>query len=453
MSVNLRRYSLVQMIAVTTATAAAIALFSVLSWPPLGRTGLIEACLPGAILLAALWFCGRVFAGRMVLYSVVGASLAVLFLLKWMAATDLFFGHRQGPPTWIIAAAVCSCVALTASVAWFVAWVVGWYRGTRQDDRTDARNKGYGPILRAVGMGGVVIVSGLVALATGSEVSKAWRRLDYYIEDRLINDRRTTRQWAEQLAQRDLPKRGEMAARMASQLPQPGDEAAVATLAELLADGDPQVRRGAAETLRQLIENAGRVGTTKPVRLEGAALAGVVAVLDDPDPVVRQHAASMLRPIAFNDPGQLDELPASVVEVLLGVLDRPEPEAQRLALAIISAMGPKAASAVEPLTEFKEKAGGEWRAPITTTLSRIQPQSSQAVDELSVLLTKPYDAHARSMAARQLGELGPAARRAVPAFVEAWEKRMLTIEDAQELYLIDEEAAARAGIPRAGERP
>lgn len=448
-----RRFSLVQLIAVTTATAAAIAFFSVLSWPPLGRSGLVEACVPGAILLAALWFCGRSFSGRMVGYAVVATGIAVLFAVKWVAASDWMFGHYHGPPPWIIVSSYSACVGVAASAAWFASRAVAWHRGMRADDEPPLRTGYLSATARVLGMGALTVVGGVLAAISGEDATKAWGQMDYYVEQRLLHDRLSVRQWAERLSKRDLPVREEMAVRMANQVPQPGDEAAIPTLAGLLDDDEAGVRRGAAETLGKLFSSASPGRPPTWANLDGAVLAGVVGALGDSDALVRMHIVRMLSPVVANGQAELATLPGTVVPALIRALDQPEPEVQRISLGVLSAMGPKASAAIEPLTAFMDKADPILRSQVTTTLARIQPESAVAVSRLAEALTKPYDAHARSMAARELGAMGPAARAAIPAFVDAWEKRMLTIEDAQAMYAIDPEAAANAGIPRAGGRP
>jgi hypothetical protein len=64
------------------------------------------------------------------------------------------------------------------------------------------------------------------------------------------------------------------------------------------------------------------------------------------------------------------------------------------------------------------------------------------------MLSTDTEPQERSAAAKTLGRIGAAAKPAVPAFREAWEKRLLILEEAQALYQIDPQAAENVGIPR-----
>jgi hypothetical protein len=54
----------------------------------------------------------------------------------------------------------------------------------------------------------------------------------------------------------------------------------------------------------------------------------------------------------------------------------------------------------------------------------------------------------RTAAARALGNLGPSAKAATPAFEAAWKARKISAVEAKQLYKIEPAAAERMTIPR-----
>jgi HEAT repeat protein len=113
-------------------------------------------------------------------------------------------------------------------------------------------------------------------------------------------------------------------------------------------------------------------------------------------------------------------------------------------------VGPAAAEAVPTLVEIlKSPPHPEInnRLGAMYALGEMGPAAAPAVPRLSEMLSPEASPEERSAAAQTLGRIGADAKPAVPAFREAWEKRLITVEDARALYKIDPEAAQELGIP------
>ncbi len=140
-----------------------------------------------------------------------------------------------------------------------------------------------------------------------------------------------------------------------------------------------------------------------------ATVPALVAALDDRDPEVRAAAAWAL--------GALGGAAEPAVPGLAGSL-RDEQEAVRTAAAqALGALGPRARSAAPALFAALDDPRAGVRAAAAQALARVE-LTAESVSSLSKALGNP-DAYVRAFAAWSLGNLGPGAREAVPALVEA----------------------------------
>jgi hypothetical protein len=275
------RNSIRQLIAVTTAVAAALVLASLVAAPPLGSTGLREASLPALVLVAALWFCLTRFTSRMALYTVVGSLFSSVFFLMWLGQTDIFYGHRHGPPPWLLVAATSAVVGVASGLFWFATSGV--------DAAGAPAVLGRRPLLPSIGMGALMAACVIVLLGASGGLTNYELKTNHYVEQRLFHPKMSVRQWADQLSQRHLTRRSEMASRMASHYLMPDDAAAIPVLAELLDDPNPAIRCNVARTLAKLVDDAWGSGRLTPDFPNAATRAALVRGLSDEDPVVRQE--------------------------------------------------------------------------------------------------------------------------------------------------------------------
>jgi hypothetical protein len=279
MSAAARRFNVLQLIAVTTSVAAGLALFYIVSAPPLGSLGLVEASVPAAVLLVGLWFCRGTFSTRMGLYAFVGAALAVVFCLRWLRASDTMFGHYSGPPQWVVVALAGAGVSVAACLLWFAT--------SGSESREAPFVLGRLPVAGSLGMGTVTAASILVLLVGSTGLTNFELKANHYIEQRLLHQRMSVAQWAERLSQRDLPRRREMASRMASHFLMPDDLRVIPTLAKLLDEPDVEIRRHVAITLAKVVDDAWGSGKLASNRLDAEAKAAIMGGLNDPDDIVR----------------------------------------------------------------------------------------------------------------------------------------------------------------------
>jgi hypothetical protein len=294
-------------------------------------------------------------------------------------------------------------------------------------------------------MAGLAASSGLVLFIGSSFLPVSQLEIDYYVKKRVVDAGLPLRQMAERLARRDLPYRDELAAALSTRVANPEDAAAIPALAALLADDDLRVRRAAVFALRKVFDSS--VNQSLEEKVDGPSRARLLAAQSDADALVRQVAAQIVR----SRPGMAAALPsdpgAATINGLLESLESGDAMRRHQALHALRTMGPAAGAAVPALLNHLSVRDPGERLMVALTLSYVDPSSSAAIGALSSALTQPYMPAARMQAARRLGELGPAAKESVPQFLEAWEKRMLTIEEASELHRIDSQAAADARIP------
>jgi HEAT repeat protein len=144
----------------------------------------------------------------------------------------------------------------------------------------------------------------------------------------------------------------------------------------------------------------------------------LVAALDDRDPEVRSAAAWALG--TLGPPGRSGALGAAAepaVPGLAGAL-RDEQEAVRTAAAgALGALGPLARSVAPVLFAALDDPRANVRAAAAQALARLE-LTAESVSSLAKALGN-RDGYVRAFAAWSLGNLGPDAREAVPALVEA----------------------------------
>ncbi len=452
---NFGRYSLLQLLALLAAVASGLALCVVLINPPLGSTGLGEARLPALIFVIALWFCRTGFRARVLTYALVGTCMGFAFFALWFDRTDILFGHFHGPPPWIIAACISAAFGLIGCLAWWACGVVD-YVNSRDAQPPVEIPRPTGPIrwLRYVGMAVLTLLSGCITLLAASELPNACKplELNYYVEKRLFNGPKSIRDWAQRISNTGLPRRGEMAGRMVNHFIQPGDVAAIPALVNLLDDSNPQVRRNAAEALLKVVRET-RVAdnpATNPFNTDPVLLAQLVRGLNNDNPFVRQQVAKTASTPKLIPPKSFESLPKDIVEDLNQAANQPEMEVRSLAITLLGQLGPVAADAsLPPLLEALNSPDMSRQMMALQSIRQLGPAAAEAAPRLAQLLHTPANPDLRHFAAQALGAIGPAAKAdAAPAFVAAWNNRMLTIEDAQQLYKIDPDLASNAGILR-----
>jgi HEAT repeat protein len=183
--------------------------------------------------------------------------------------------------------------------------------------------------------------------------------------------------------------------------------------AEALARIDPgRARKAAAPVLRGLLETpAFRVAAASALlRVEPGskeALAVLQAALADPNLYIRQQVADVL-----------------------------------------GSAGPEARGAVPALRKALKDESPAVRLNAAAALWRVTGDGKSALPVLVAALKREEPLPLRVQAARKLGEVGPAAKAAVPALLEAWRDPDTSAQNfaAIALKAIDPEAAAKAGV-------
>jgi HEAT repeat protein len=161
---------------------------------------------------------------------------------------------------------------------------------------------------------------------------------------------------------------------------------AVGDLTKGLASGDAKIRTAAAKGLQILQPPPEMVG---PVLLQ---------IANDPDPDVSANIVSALAGLG-----------ESVVPRATRALQ--SPKARRLALRLLTKLGPKAAEAVPALVELAKSADPETHEQINFALASIGPAASLATDVL-VSGISSEDKRIRESALYALRAVGPGAKAA-----------------------------------------
>ncbi|MEO7402603.1 MAG: HEAT repeat domain-containing protein [Burkholderiales bacterium] len=450
MSVRRFNYSILQLIGITMALGAALALYIVLVSPPLGSTGLREARLPAAVLLVALWFCWRSFLPRMAGYAIVSGAIAIVFFLQWVGKTDLMFGHYHGPPPWLIAAFSAAVISIVANVAWWGGWVATKTRPAGSPQPESEPQSRWSRAKPAIGMFLLLVPTALIALVAAEDLPRARRELDYYVKQRTLREPHSTRAMAGLMARPDLPERDDVAIAIQSRPVTRQNVTAIPALAAQLRDPDLKVRRAAAIAIRKVAEESSSADKSGEfTNAHPEVVSQLAEALNDDEMLVRLNAAKAIRVAHFIDPKSYEALPKSLVPPLTSALARPNWEVRAAAGTVLGGMGSNAADAVPALVAALNKADADAQLTAIQVLGEIGPPAATvAVPQLAEILTTSTYPRRRSVAAQALGAMGEAARPALPSFKAAWEKRWLTIESAQAVYLIDAAQAEAMHIPR-----
>jgi HEAT repeats/HEAT repeat len=453
------RFSTLQLVSLTTAIGAIAAFCTVLVWPPLGSSGLPQSLLAAIVLIAAIWFCGRCFQSRMVMYAIVWTSLASWFFAKWWLEGWGSMDHYHRPPTWIIAAFASACIGLAANIGWWAAHLITKRERVRLQPTSTIAVYVEPSRLRVWLTACVLLVffplAAFVAYKGVNFLPEARNDLDNVVKNRLQAQSLSVRQWAELVGNKSMPFRPDLAQCLKNQSVAPKDIEALPALTELLSDDDPEVRFAAASKIEQIapgMELAGEAYARFPIE-HPEVISRLVVALNSEDPRMRWYAGTTLKAPCFANPAAYGALPKSIIPVLADVAEHRDLESQSVAVSILGSLGPAAADAVPELVAVIGKSNELGSLAAIEAIGRIGPSAVSAVPKLSELLAAPQEPAWRSAAARALGAIGPAARPALPAFKKALEEQLLTIEDAQAAYLIDPAGAEALHIPHAAPHP
>jgi HEAT repeat protein len=164
---------------------------------------------------------------------------------------------------------------------------------------------------------------------------------------------------------------------------------AVDALTKGLGSKDAEMRTAAAKGLELL---------SPPPELAGPRL---LAVANDPDPDVSQNVVNALAGLG-----------ESIIPRANAALEKPA--MRRLAIRVLTQMGPKAAGAVPALIAAAESADAATKAEINFALAAIGPEAAPATDMLTKALGSS-DASDRESALYALRKIGPGANEAIDA--------------------------------------
>jgi HEAT repeat protein len=176
----------------------------------------------------------------------------------------------------------------------------------------------------------------------------------------------------------------------------PDDEAAMKAAVEKLAQGlassDAHMGAMAAKGLQML---------DPPAEILAPPL---MALAEDPDPAVSQQVVTAL--------ASLGERVVPRASIALQ-----NPERRGFAVRVITAVGPKAAGAVEPLIDAMQDADAEFRSQIHFALAAIGPAAAPATDALADAIASE-DQRVRESALYALRQIGSGAKSAVDELLE-----------------------------------
>jgi HEAT repeat protein len=183
------------------------------------------------------------------------------------------------------------------------------------------------------------------------------------------------------------------AIRALAQIQPPAPET-LATLSKAMRDTDPVIQRAGAAAL-------GDVG----------AVSVLAEALKDPDKDVRRNAVRPLRRVVIRD--RSSTATRAVVTALADALEDPDGQIRRAAASSLGAIGPDAADAIPALAATTMDPDPSVRNATIEALGRIGSPAA-----VPVLVQALKDARTGSLAVRALGNMGPAARGAIPALRE-----------------------------------
>jgi HEAT repeat protein len=189
----------------------------------------------------------------------------------------------------------------------------------------------------------------------------------------------------------------------------------------LLKDKEPFVRAKAAEALGNIGNHANEA---IPALLEAA---------QDKDVTVRREAIGSVARIGVKK--------AVGVPVLIRLLKDQSPEVREGAAQILGDIGPKAREAVPALLQSRKDHSPEVRFRAAMALYKIDGKDNHLLQ-----LRTDKEAFRQYEVFGALGKLGPKARPAFPALMEALREEHLAYHAREALIAIDEERAAKAGV-------
>jgi hypothetical protein len=382
------RFSLLQIVAVMTSVGTAIAIYGVLSLPPLGSSGLAEACLPAVVLVIALWFCRSSLVARLGSYAVVASLLSLLFILSHIARSDWLMGHTQGPPQLIVATGLASVMGVLAGIGWLIIKVKS--RQTKPVEASAVSSVRLRPLhwLSNTAIVLLTLFATLFAWLIIPDLIIDWprtqKKLDAYTKQRQHR--------AEMFGPSATWRRHDPATeRVMQQRPEiPG---LIARDVSKLGDADRAIRRQAASRLRAVVRSVRDQSPNAQLFDNPATKATLIRALDDNDVVVRPNVAMAI--IELKDQAERQDRlnaiaalgvpqdPANVTEpmvTLLRLLDTDKDEQFRCeAIRSLGRMGPAAGPATATLRVVLQRGGATEQAAAAEALSAIRPAVTGAL--------------------------------------------------------------------------
>jgi HEAT repeat protein len=161
----------------------------------------------------------------------------------------------------------------------------------------------------------------------------------------------------------------------------------------------------------------------------------IVAWTKATDPAMAYSAAELLNELGADSQAAL--------QPFVEMLSDEDADARTRAAGVLAVSGPAAKSAIPALTQLLElEENAVVRVSAAVALWKIDDQTGTAVRVLAAAL-RSDDLEARRRAAWTLGEIGPAAKSAVPALVRALKDSDKTVSDGAgySLLRIDPTAA------------
>src|SRR5262245_26914506 len=175
---------------------------------------------------------------------------------------------------------------------------------------------------------------------------------------------------------------------------QPPAPESIATLTKAMPDTDPATQEAAAAALGDL-----------------GAVSILAQALKDPDKDVRRNAVRPLRRVVIRD--RSSTATSAVVTALADALKDPDAGVRRAAASSLGAIGPEAVDAIPRLAATTKDRDPSVRNATIEALGRIGSPAA-----VPILVQALKDPRTDSLAVRALGNMGPAARGAIPALRE-----------------------------------
>lgn len=156
----------------------------------------------------------------------------------------------------------------------------------------------------------------------------------------------------------------------------------------------------------------------------------LIAALSDSSPVTRAAAAGALAQIGGHSSS--DAVPA-----LARALSDPDPEVRDLAAIALRSMGPKASQAVPELVQALSDPIDYVRAPAADALGAMGAKAGVAVGPLAAKLLTKDEGFVLASVAYALGDIGPAAKDALPALQQVLTQRRVGSAAAEAILKIE----------------